>query len=731
MNGGGAITIKFGQPDNIYTQPSYIFPPTVLSSDNTFIQTSYTVKWANPDLGTDYLVSSSTRTNLTYGNYLVEYKGSYPEDNGGGTQIIGITVSSGVTVDVVGVKDTTCSLDNGAVTGVTTTIYPTSVFNLYNTNNTLIQTQSISGQYCYFGSLTAGTYYLTNQDDGGSSAKTKTFIVSDSNVVDFGLQVLPDSYCNSKHVGKITVTGETGIPPYTYLWNTFNNGNTITGLTKGVYSVTVTDSTNCSSTKSAYVDVTSPLGVESVYTISPTCLKSNGSFTMTISGGTEPFYYSISNGYSEISYSRILSLSGLSSLLYKIDITDSSLCKISNTIDLLPEDGGIAEVTISNKNSTCSSDNGSITIGLRNGNPPFTYTLINLGTKDSIIKYSYQNQYLFEQLKSGDYEISVQDSTECSHSEKITITNEDKFTISAVSTGTTYGQSNGFIEVSVSSNGLPPFNYFLDDEKKILKTNLTKVTFNKISGGQHIVKVIDKDGCLQIANVSVENTQPVNFSLFSKISDLGDNGEITALISSGVPPFTYIWSNNVSGNPQSITANGLSAGTYSLTIIDSNKSSSKKEVEVFGDKRYESYELYEMGTDVFKTQSNTKYGLLQILNEGYNDIVSGNTECDFNSATFNAVVTILPFEIVTTQEFFTTTSLSVAPPENLWYDTVKSLLMGVKGVYDVVINEFDNNIKIITDVNNSNIISGPDATINIVVDLNIDYDINCRTIMEA
>jgi hypothetical protein len=53
--------------------------------------------------------------------------------------------------------------------------------------------------------------------------------------------------------GKIFVTGQTGIGPYTYIWSNGQTGSTATGLTIGFYDVTVTDSTGCSATSGTSV----------------------------------------------------------------------------------------------------------------------------------------------------------------------------------------------------------------------------------------------------------------------------------------------------------------------------------------------------------------------------------------------------------------------------------------------------------------------------------------------
>jgi hypothetical protein len=180
------------------------------------------------------------------------------------------------------------------------------------------------------------------------------------------------------------------------------------------------------------------------------------------------------------------------------------------------------------------------------------------------------------------------------------------------------------------------------------------------------------------------------------------------------------------GNPQTINIENLSADTYSLRLIDSNGTSLYRSVTVAGNVLLSSYETYEMGSQDFTIVDGTKYGLQQLLTEGYNDLISGHTDCEFMSASFIAEVYVKPLGTTMTDVFYTTTSLLDIPSDNLWYDSVKALILQVKGVSDVVIDEFNNQFKITSDINNSGLVSGPESNINISINLNIEYDINCR-----
>jgi hypothetical protein len=306
--------------------------------------------------------------------------------------------------------------------------------------------------------------------------------------------------------------------------------------------------------------------------------------------------------------------------------------------------------------------------------------------------------------------------------DEVTLFATNTFTISTQTTGTTCNQNNGLITVTKTSGGEPPYDYSLDGLVNVLDTSQSAVTFNNVSTGQHTITVTDNTGCTQTMQVYVDASTQLDYSLYNTSCGNGSNGSITAFISSGNPPFSYNWSNNVSGNPQQIQVTGLTAGTYSLTVIDSDGCSLERFTDITCDASYVSYQTYVMGSEVFNIQSQTKYGLLQMLNDGYDDLTSGNTSCNLISATFTVKVSVNPLGLTTSDTFFTTTSLVVAPTDNDYYNTVVSLLQTIPGIGNVTVDSGNNQITIETIPGNTTL-DGQE----IIVELIIVYDTICLT----
>ena len=114
-------------------------------------------------------------------------------------------VSSGVCATILGVQGTTCSENNGSVTGTSSSDYSSTTFYLYHGDGVFSQSATTSQSTIEFGSLTAGTYYMTVLDLGGCTGQSASFIVEESEPLNYGLYTVPNSSCGGNAMGKIMI----------------------------------------------------------------------------------------------------------------------------------------------------------------------------------------------------------------------------------------------------------------------------------------------------------------------------------------------------------------------------------------------------------------------------------------------------------------------------------------------------------------------------------------------
>jgi hypothetical protein len=127
-----------------------------------------------------------------------------------------------------------------------------------------------------------------------------------------------------------------------------------------------------------------------------------------------------------------------------------------------------------------------------------------------------------------------------------------------------------------------------------------------------------------------------------------------------------------------------------------------------------------MGDEDFIIQGQTKFGLVQMLNEGFKDLTIGQTGCNLLQSVFNLKISVNPSGYTMNENFFTGYTLNSAPSDSLYIDTLEEMLLNIPGVGGVTINS-ETNQSVINTIPGDNTLNGQ----KIIVELRIVYDILC------
>jgi len=146
--------------------------------------------------------------------------------------------------------------------------------------------------------LIAGTYNVSITDFSGCTATTSAVIAQPAAALTISSTVTNVS-TNGENDGEIDLTVQGGTPLYFYNWNNGGTSQDISGLTAGIYNVTVTDNNGCDTTHSTLIiqpdsNVVFPLIIGNVRT----CLGPPVSFGKVI-------LYDISGGLDTIAIAPI------------------------------------------------------------------------------------------------------------------------------------------------------------------------------------------------------------------------------------------------------------------------------------------------------------------------------------------------------------------------------------------------------------------------------------------
>lgn len=274
-------------------------------------------------------------------------------------------------------------------------------------------TPPISGAYTT--QLPAGPITVEVTDTNNCVQTKDTIIGAPAPIV---LDMQSDSVsCNGGSDGFAEVSVVSGgTAPFTYLWSD-NNTTTpdINTLAVGTHYVTVTDDQGCEAYDTVNISEPQALSISS-NSIDVSCNGSNdGSISLVVEGGSQPYSYTWSNG------SNQSSISDLGADIYSVTVTDLNGCSDSlvNIEVLEPSLLTISEAFSTPTECPWSSD-GTINVNANGGTGVYSYT-IN-GSSPS-------GQGTFNALSSGSYNIIITDENNCSLDTTLIVTSPDSVEI--------------------------------------------------------------------------------------------------------------------------------------------------------------------------------------------------------------------------------------------------------------------------------------------------------------
>ena len=467
-------------------------------------------------------------------NWYISLIGDLPDT------IVVLTQPESITISGVA-SNATCGSSNGSInTSVLNGVAPVT----YLWSNGAI-TEDISN-------LTAGQYTLT-ATDGNGCVKTETFLVNNIGTLAISSNVIPVT-CFGGSDGSIIITSSGGSTPYSFLWSNGAITQNISGISAGIYTVTMTDQIGCVFSVAITVGQNAQINPVLTSFSDELCNTTNGSIDITVSGGNGSYGYAWSNGLST------QDLSNLNSGTYSVTVTDGLGCSNTASFSIANNLTGcsnfcyidVAENTI--LNSTCGAANGSININILNAVAPYTIQWSNGAVTEDI-----------SSLVPGVYSVTVSDANNCNETSSFTVGNiTNGFAILSSSiTDETCGNSNGAIAV-VIGGGNPGYVYNWSNGE-------SSQNIQGLSAGTYTLTITDANGCIINQSFSViNNTGSLNVlgQTASAICN-GNNGSITQTVSGANGTVTYLWSNGAT--TQNIS--NIAPGTYSCTITDASSCS--------------------------------------------------------------------------------------------------------------------------------------------------------------
>ncbi|NVK05552.1 MAG: hypothetical protein HWD92_12060, partial [Flavobacteriia bacterium] len=531
-------TVNIGEPDSITSTTSVLNNVSCFGgSDGSGSVTpsggtpGYTYLWDNGQ-------TSATATGLNAGWHTVTIT-----DLNGCTHVDSVNITEPATaVDVSATMDTAVSCFGGS-DGVATATGSggTSPYTyLWSDSQT---TATASG-------LAAGTYTVTITDSLGCTDTTSVTITEPASAVDVSPATIFAVSCVGDSDGWATVSGSGGTSPYTYAWSNGQTGDSAVNLAAGTYTVTITDANGCQDTTAVSIpEPSAPLSAVAIDAMTISCFGgTDGTAYATVSGGWAPYTYSWNTG------STNDTITGLAVGTYTVTVTDSLGCQTTADITLVQPMQVTATATLISNVLCLGGSDGSAYVAGGGGTPPYTYLWPNGETNDTAVA-----------LAAGTHIVTVTDSNGCSTTASVSV-GQPSTAVSAGGSVLTqvlcFGDSTATARAT-ASGGTSPYTYAWSNGQ-------TTRTATGLWAGTHTVVVTDANGCTDTATVTVtEPATSVDASavMVNQVSCFGGNdGRASASATGGTPPYTYLWSNGVSG----VNTSTLSSQWYTVTVTDAN-----------------------------------------------------------------------------------------------------------------------------------------------------------------
>lgn len=414
--------------------------------------------------------------------------------------------------------------------------------------------------------LKSGTYSLLVTDNIGCTYSVNSIIVSQPDAITITSPKVNPITCKIANAkGSIDLTGTVsgGTPAINYAWS---NGVTTplnANLSKGDYTVTVSDANQCTLVKTyTIIEPTDSFKITAATTTDVTCFGSkNGSVSLTLSGGTAPLTFAWSGAAGFNSNAQNLPAT-LDAGTYFLNIVDVNNCKVNASFTInQPSDIIINPVSTQSSVNNCD---GKITLSPTGGTPNYTYSWSGGG-----VAATSQNQ---NALCRGTYNVTVTDAKNCSKSTSVFVDGSSTgITVSdvAIVPSGCPGQNKGSINIKVSG-GTP--NYIFEWYNRASPTSIIDRSQNiaNKSTGVYFVRIIDNIGqAFTSPDYTVQGSATnIAIALKNKTNEscAGNDGSIQLDVSGGTAPYTYSWNTGETSRDRT----SLKANVYSVIVKDNN-----------------------------------------------------------------------------------------------------------------------------------------------------------------
>lgn len=426
--------------------------------------------------------------------------------------------------------------------------------------------------------LETGIYQVFLTDDEGCQTD-ETFNLTEPDSIAITLIETINETCTTGNDGAATVGVTGGIYPYTYDWGIVGQADsTLSNVTAGIYTLTLTDDNACSQTFEVEVGAPQPPIVTALLDDTLDCADdTDGTLTIETTPGSAPI--------SEIEWStgsNDATITGLAPGEYQVTVTAEDGCfTLDTALVIAPDTLSVTSLTTTPTNCP-GQGGGAVAIIVEGGTPDYVFEwstgLSTVGTGSNI---SGGN------ITAGVYSVTVSDANGCPSLVQNDIIVEDPPSIEADFTD--INPVSCFNSAGVPPDGGATIVPFYEDDPAnnqgqtwfvswqtldnpptifLQENGVFTSTANNLPQDEQFIIVSDGQ-CADTFSVNIPSPPPlVATGTAESVSCFGDtDGSVTVIAEGGTEPYTYQWS---TGDVDVTTVDNLPPGEVSTTIFDAN-----------------------------------------------------------------------------------------------------------------------------------------------------------------
>ena len=385
-----------------------------------------------------------------------------------------------------------------------------------------------------------GAVWIGTEDKG-------VYVIQEGSSLVANVELVSPVTCDGNGAdGALRVKVSGGAAPYNFEWSGNAEGDSPSRLSPGTYRLTITDTQG----NSRLADISVPdrrvkLRAEAKAEVSEAG-AADGQAEARVQGGMPPYKYAWDNGESTPMAMQ------LNEGAHTVTVTDRLGCEATAVVDVSRTLEALVVYIEQVKPIRCQGNKSAVLkVVAEGGAKPYTYqwSVADAPTPQ------------LTGLRAGSYAVTVTDANGNAISATSTVEEPPAFAANAKVTQPASANGSDGQAAVTADGGKPPYTY------QWASGGTTAEATGLVAGG-HTVTVTDANGCKATAEVTIgEDILPLELSISEEASIDCQGAAAAALtteVSGGKSPFAFEWSNGKTSDE----VNGLTAGTYTLTVTD-------------------------------------------------------------------------------------------------------------------------------------------------------------------